>query len=112
MNTRRQEQVNELIRSELAQLFTKELELPHGVIVTISHVETSADMEHARVYLSIWPVERRGEIWPTLVPQQGHFQRLLNRRLHMDHVPLIEFMHDESEEKAERLNRLLDTLDG
>jgi len=108
--SRRQEQVNELVRSELAQLFVKELELPHGVMVTISRVETSVDMEHARVFLSIWPVERRAEIWPTLVPQQGAFQRLLNHRLHMDHVPLIEFMHDESEEKAERLNRLLDTL--
>ena len=110
MNTRRQEQVNELIRIELAQLFTKELELPHGAMITISHVETSVDMEHARVFLSISPVERRVEIWPTLLPQHGHFQRLLNHRLHMDHVPLIEFLHDESEEKAERLNQLLDTL--
>lgn len=110
MSTRRQDQVNELVRHEVSALMPREIEVPRGVLVTISRVETSSDLDHARVFVTIWPVERRDEVWDQLNKQLGRIQRLLNRRLHMERVPQLVLALDHSEDKADRLNRLLDTL--
>ena len=52
--SRRMGRVNELIREELSVLLLHELKDPRIVaMTTVTHVETSPDLEHARVYVSV-----------------------------------------------------------
>jgi ribosome-binding factor A len=111
LTSRRQDQVSELIRHEVAEVLKRDVEFPRGTLVTVSRVTVSPDLEHATVFLSFWPVERRDELQRLAESHRGHVQHLLNRRLVMEHVPAITFAVDESEERADRLNRLLDSLD-
>ena len=48
-------QVNELIKQELNDLLVSELEFTKGCLVTITAVETSKDLRHAKIWVSVLP---------------------------------------------------------
>ncbi len=107
----RLDRVNALLRRELSTLVARELEFPSGTLVTVTKVTTSPDLEHAKVYVSILPPERTAEVIEPLDKSTATIQRLLNRALVMEFVPRIRFVVDDGENRAARIERLLDTLD-
>ena len=59
----RQQKVARQIQKDISELFLKECaELVRGVIVSVTTVRVSPDLEYARIYLSIFPFERHQEI--------------------------------------------------
>ena len=103
-------QVNELIKRELSQFLLKEIDFPEDCLVTITKVETSKDLEHAKVWLSILPFDSRGKIFQILTRSIKYVQHLLNKKLVMRKVPKINFVQDTTEEKADRIEKLLDKI--
>lgn len=110
MLIKRIEKVNELIKRELSQMLLKNIELPVGVIVTISQVRTSNDLSQAKVYLQILPINKSQDIFQLIEKAQKKFQALLSHKLITYRCPKIIFFNDKTGEKAERLNQLLDSL--
>lgn len=110
MSAKRIAQVNEFIRKELASLLNREIEFPPGNLVTITKVDTAADLKAAKVWLSILPAEQQNAILHLLAKKRGHLQRLLNPRLRLRNTPVISFAIDETEERASRIEHLLDEL--
>ncbi|PIP22394.1 MAG: hypothetical protein COX38_00830, partial [Candidatus Nealsonbacteria bacterium CG23_combo_of_CG06-09_8_20_14_all_39_25] len=47
--------VNQLIKKELSQIVLKEIEFPKGVLVTVTRVEASLDLNQAKVFISSLP---------------------------------------------------------
>jgi len=47
--------VNKLIKKELSEAILKEFDLPEGILLTITRVETSSDLSQARAYFSTLP---------------------------------------------------------
>ena len=62
METTRQNKIARLIQKELSDIFLLQTKAMHGVLVSVSVVRISPDMSYARVYLSVFPSERSGEI--------------------------------------------------
>jgi ribosome-binding factor A len=110
MGSKRIAQVNELIRREITQIISKEIEFPPTTIVTVFGVETSPDLEHARVSISVFPDHAREKAMRILENNIFHIQKILNQRLVMRFVPKIHFRLDLTESKADRINSLLDNL--
>jgi len=110
MPSKRLKQINALIKDELGAIILKEVEFPSGYLVTISKVETSADLKYAAVWLSILPTKFQLEAKNILTKQKGNLQKILNTRSKTRNTPQIQFKIDESEERAERISRLLDTI--
>ncbi len=110
MPSKRIAQVNELIRDELGKIFTRELELPGDSIVTISRVDTSADLEHAQVWLKIYPIDKSREVFPIILQSSKEIQHQLGQKLVMRVIPHLRFKIDESEEKAARIDELIDQI--
>ncbi|MBU0612393.1 30S ribosome-binding factor RbfA [Patescibacteria group bacterium] len=110
MPSQRIRQINELIKEELGSIITKEIEFSSGSLVTISKVETSPDLKHANILLSILPFSTNKEARQVIEQEKGNIQKLLNSRLKMKFSPRIHFRLDESEEKAEYITNLLDTI--
>lgn len=110
MPSKRIKQVNTLIQEELGSIISKEIELPSGCLATISKVETSPDLKHAVIWLSILPLDFQKETVGILNKKKKNLQKILNTRLKTKNTPQIHFKIDESEEKAERISRLLDMI--
>lgn len=103
------ERVNELLRSEISQLIARSLKDPRiSGTISVTEVQTSPDLRHARVYVSILGSEdQRRESLAALRHAAGFFRRELGERLTLRRTPELEIRLDESLERGDRIMRLL-----
>jgi ribosome-binding factor A len=103
-------QINELVRQEINKLFLTEIEFPKNCLVTITQVETSKDLRHARIWLSVIPTTYTKKVLEKLNKNIGHLQFLLNKKLSLKPLPRLNFVIDETEKKASEIEQLLDRI--
>lgn len=101
------EKVNELIRSLIGEILTRELNLKPGVFITVSRVDTSSDLRYTRIFLSIFPEKDIEYVEKTLEKEIYKIQGELNKKLSMKPLPKIQFKIDMTEAKADIIEKLL-----
>jgi len=106
MVTRRQRQISNLIQKELGDLLEKKVSDPRLAFVTITSVEVSPDLRHARVYVSTWGDQQ--EAIQGLNHAVSFIRRELASRLVLRNAPELTFHLDESLQRAERIFQLLE----
>jgi ribosome-binding factor A len=108
MTSDRMRRVNEAMREVLSAAITTELKDPRVGFVTVTAVETSPDLRHARVFVSVLgnPGERRRSL-NAMDSARGFLQRRVGAELRMKHTPQIQFVYDETPERGMRINELL-----
>ena len=104
------QKVNELIRTSIAEIINRELDMPPGIFLTITRVDTSADLRYARVFVSVFPEKRFGKIMEYLKKKIYFIQGVLNKKLSMKPLPRIEFVSDKTEAEADKIEKLLKEL--
>jgi ribosome-binding factor A len=102
--------VNSLIRQEISQLLQREVKDPRlGNFVTITEVFTSADLKHAKVFIShVGSEKEKQETLNALASASGFFRRELAKYLKLRYVPELHFQWDDSIEQGDHLLQLLD----
>ena len=106
----RMRRVNESVRQVLAEA-VPELKDPRIGLVTITGVETSPDLRHARVFVSVLGSERkRDRTLSALEAAHGLLQARLARELRMKRTPQLTFEYDPSVERGVRMTKLIDEL--
>lgn len=107
---RRAHQVGDRLREELAERI-RELRDPRIGFVTVTGVELSPDLRHARVHVSILEEGRREETLEALQRATGWLRRELARHARLKQVPELRFRLDESLRRGARVEELLDRPD-
>ena len=107
------ERINNLIRQEISELLQREVKDPRlSHFVAVTEVSTSADLRHAKVFVScISSKEEREEMLNALTAASGFFRRELTKQLRLRRIPELSFHWDDSIERGDRLLRLMDQLD-
>jgi len=108
--TKRITQINELIQRELSQIVLREIEFSLDILMTITRVETSQDLEHAKIYISVIPEQKSEDIIRILNSQIYKLQGLLNRRLNIQPCPRIDFVEEKETVKADEIEKVLEEL--
>ncbi len=105
----RARRIGEQIRRDLAELIRDELRDPRLALVSMTSVEVSRDLAHARVYVTLLgdPAERTERV-AELNRAAPLLRRELGRRMHIRIVPKLEFRYDEVVEYGARLSALID----
>ncbi len=111
MLTNRQERVNELLRTETAKIIHNEIELKTGALITIVRATVSPTLEHATIWISVFPKTEEQEVLKTINAKIYFLQQILNKKLSMRPVPKIRFDFDRSQEKASKLEEIFENLD-
>ena len=108
--TDRMRRVNEAVREVISQ-GVGELKDPRIGFVTVTGVETSADLRHARVYVSVLgsPAKREKTL-AGLQAAHGLLQARLARELRMKRTPQLAFEYDPTVERGVRMTQLIDEL--
>ncbi len=102
--------VNDAIREVLGAALP-ELKDPRIGFVTITGVETSADLRHARVFVSVLGSEsKREKSLQGLEAAHGILQARLARQLRMKRTPQLAFAYDPTVERGVRMTKLIDEL--
>ena len=107
---RRIEQLNELLQREIGAIIARDVEFPKGTMVTILSVRTSGDLKNARLTVSIFPDNKRGDILRILRKQSRSIEMLLQEHIPIHHIPSLTWSVDVTEEKAQEVEKLLDIL--
>jgi ribosome-binding factor A len=108
MSGERMRRVDEAMREVLSDAITSELKDPRVGFVTVTAVDTSADLRHARVFVSVLgeePVRRRS--MDGLRSAHGFLQKRVAGELRLKHTPTLEFAYDDTVDRGQRINQLL-----
>ena len=105
---KRTDRVNEQLKQEIAVLVRDEVRDPRVGLATVTAVETSPELDHAKVYVTTLgdEAERAGVI-EGLRSAAPFIRTQLSKRLHMRRVPELHFVYDRVLEEATRIERLL-----
>lgn len=113
MEFQRSHRVGDQIQKEISAILVKGLKDPRVGFVTITAVEVSADLRHARVYFTVMGDERaRQETARGLSSAVPFLRRELGKRLRLRLVPELTFQFDTSLEYGNRIESLLRDLNG
>src|SRR5262245_2669961 len=108
--TERMRRVNESIRQVLSE-GVGQLKDPRIGFVTVTGVETSPDLRHARVFVSVFGTERkRTQTLAGLDAAHSVLQSRIARELRLKRTPQLTFEYDPSVERGVRMSKLIDEL--
>jgi len=108
-HSQRAQRVAEQIQRELSQLLRDDVKDPRVGRVTITAVEVSADLSHAKVFVThLAGREHADEAVRALQHTAGFLRTALSHRMQLYSVPQLHFAYDDSIESGMRLSRLID----
>ena len=106
--THRSEKVEQFIKEELSEILRREVNDPRIGFVSVTDVEVSVDLRHARVFVSVLgDTDAKTATMSGLESALGYIRRELGQRLQMRFTPHITFKLDESIERGSRVMKLL-----
>ena len=92
----------------LSAAITNDLKDPRIGFVTVTAVDTSADLRSAHVYVSVLGDERaRADSLEGLASSHGYLQGRVASELRLKHTPQLDFRYDDSAERGMRITELL-----
>ena len=113
MQGKRLERVNQLIKEEISMLLQRELKDPRLGFVTVTEVDLTTDLKHAKVYVSVLGSEEQwASSFQALQSARGFVWNWLRRHLDLRATPEIAFRPDRSMEHAAHIQSLLAELRG
>ena len=95
------------MRDKIAEIIEEDFDLEPGVLVTITGVESSADLRHAKIWVGAFPSEKREEVLGILNKNIYEVQGRLNKETKFRRTPRIAFVLDKSAEHVVKIEKLL-----
>ena len=105
----RPRKVADLIQRELSELLRREVRDPRVGMVTLTAVDVSPDMSHAKVFFTLLDRKQIPETLQGLQRAAGYLRSQLAHRMKMYTTPELRFVYDESVERGDHLSRLIDS---
>lgn len=110
MSSVRLEKIGSLIKRELSIIFQQNMStMFNGMMITVTIVRVSPDMGIAKVYLSIFPKDKREEGLSVVNEKNHQIRRLLGASIgkQVRKIPELSFFIDDSLDYAEEIDKLL-----
>ncbi len=105
---KRTDRLNEQLKQEITLLVRDEVRDPRVGLATITAVETSRELDHAKVYVTtVGDEEERAAVVQGLRSAAPFIRSQLAKRLKIRRVPELHFEIDRVFEEASRIERLL-----
>ncbi|MEQ8998621.1 MAG: 30S ribosome-binding factor RbfA [Coleofasciculus sp. B1-GNL1-01] len=110
---RRVSRVSSLIQQEVSQMLLHDIKDDRvgAGMVSVTDVEVSGDLQHAKIYVSIYGTEEaKSETMAGLQSATGFVRRELGRRVRLRRTPEVVFIEDRGLERGDRMLALLNQL--
>ncbi len=114
MESRRQHKFSRQMLKDITDIFQRDpLHFFGHSLVTVTDVKVAVDLSLAKVYFSILPIEKASDVLFNLNEKKAEIRRKLGNQIgkRVRKIPELAFFHDDTEEKASYLDRLIDNLD-
>ena len=104
----RSDRVAGQLRRDLARLIQMEIKDPDVGFVSLSDVEVTRDLAHAKVYITVFQPEKAETSLRALQRAAAFLRRRLGQELRMRQVPELHFLHDDSVERGSHIDSLIE----
>jgi len=111
-STGRPQKLGDQIQREVSELLARELRDPRVGMLTITAVDVSPDLSHAKVFFTLLEKDKLEETLAGLKRASGYLRSQLARRLSVYTIPELRFVYDESVERGDHLARLIESTKG
>ena len=110
--SQRTERIDELLRKEIGSIVTRDVRDPRIGFATITSVETTRDLRHAKVWVSVigQPEEREATV-EALRRAMPFVRHELGTRLRIKRIPDLHVHLDDTAERGTRILQLLSELE-
>lgn len=105
---KRSERVAGSLRRELAKLIQLEIKDPEVGFVSLSDVEVTRDLSHAKVYVTVFESDKAASSLKALQRAAGYLRKRLGQEMRIRSVPELHFHHDASVETGLKMDSLID----
>ena len=106
----RPQKLGDQIQRELADLLARELRDPRVGMITITSVDVSPDISHAKVFFTMLQKDKLEDTLHGLRRAAGFLRSQLAKRIKLYTTPELRFEYDESVERGDHLSRLIDSV--
>jgi ribosome-binding factor A len=111
MEYQRSDRVGDRLLEEIAELLRREIHDPRLQCLNLTGVRMSKDLRHAKVFFSLLGGSGdREQALAGLKSASGFIRSRLAKKLNLRFVPSIDFLYDDSEDEARRIDALLDKV--
>jgi len=108
-DTNRPRRVAALLKRELADVITRNVNDPNVGSVTITSIDVSPDLKNAKVYFTCWQNnDNHKQTLAGLNHASGFLRHCLRDRVDLRVIPHLIFVYDESIERGSRISKLID----
>lgn len=109
MENTRLNKIDRLLQKELGDIFQKQTQAMHGVLVSVTAVRVSSDLSVAKAYLSIFPSDKADELIKAIRANTKSIRYDLGQRvrLQLRKIPDLTFFIDDSLDYIENIDKLL-----
>jgi ribosome-binding factor A len=108
--TKRILRLNKVLKEELGKIIVTEVEFPENVFCTITRVETTSNLQEAKIYVSVVPDSAQKNTFAELQKHVFHLQQLLNKKFAMRPVPKIIFVPEGKTREAAKIDQLFQEI--
>lgn len=111
-NGRRIQRINSLLKEVISDVIQKEVKNPHiPKLITVTYVETTKDLHHAKVYVSIIGDEKaKQEALDALQSASGFIGVHASKQVMIRYFPELTFMLDDTVDKQMRIEELIEQI--
>ncbi|KYZ77250.1 ribosome-binding factor A [Anaerosporomusa subterranea] len=111
MGQLRIEKVQEFIKQEISQIILTDLKDPRVGFVTVTRVEVTGDLQHAKIFISLMgSPEQKESTLQGLQRALGFMRTEIGKRLRLRMIPDLALAVDESLDHSVRIQKLLDEI--
>jgi len=111
MSSQRPERVQEALRQEISKIVQNELKDPRLGFLTITGVEITRDLRHAKVFFStLGEMKDKRLALKGLNNAKGYIKGLISDRVKLRYMPQIEFKIDEALDRGQKIHDILEKI--
>lgn len=111
--SKRQKQVGQLVMEEMSDIFQREgVNIINGGMVSISKVSVTPDLLEARVYLSLYKIDKPEELMKEIASRTGEWRNQLGKRVRhqLRRVPELQFFLDDTLDHVFKMEELFKSI--
>ena len=109
MSNHRKKRLASLIQEEVSDLLQREIKDPRIGFVSVTDVEVSGDLRHAKIFVSILDGDK-DETMEALQSAEGFVRTEIGNRIRLRHTPEVIFRYDDSIERGARIFEILEDI--
>lgn len=104
------EQINELLRNELAMAVSREIPIENGMI-TVTYVEATPDLNFAKIGVSVLPEKYNGTALKNLRAKSGLLASIIRNKVKLRKIPKFNWVIDSTEKEAADIEKFIDEIE-